>query len=554
MPVDGDQLSVPLPDVIRGWSFANQSNHDGLLSAIPAVLALLLKTISSSIEFRKFGTQLCEALLHRDQIRLFDRGLTANKSKSHLFTPCLRLLTEIVSFDGGRLARTVYTQRDVTFKRLDVFLSMRDQPPKPVRGRLKHSVRHIALIYLLSNFRFQGKNVKAEILSESKLVRALFQGLSEDPPNLISEILNSVMNFIMRDDLLSKRSKSRLLTDWSLAQISRLYEYSDESTDVESESSVQAKAHSFLMSVCTSLDHGVLVQQDGWYPPGLNENTKNSSEPSLAIASSKLGFQDRYTETVPVRNVVLASFLQVLRPYANVHHKRLLLAVFAVAPELIADYFYKKKNFSFDSKLSATWVGYSSFLFSVIRSLPPPALHDSPPPVAIALESILPHPMNQKVLTRCLTQTTELITFLAVRLLIAAFQKMESILRSWAHREGAHWTRAASLLKTRFCQRCPELKHVITAFRTLPEEKGILRESLLRLLAFYYKVTPGAALIEKLDVSVYLTKRLSTDTTESQHKSLLSLELKHLLDIACRSPDMAWWQRPGKFIISYALV
>src|SRR6266516_4149600 len=41
-------------DLISTWSFAAQSSNDSLLSAVPAVLALLLRTISTQIEFREF--------------------------------------------------------------------------------------------------------------------------------------------------------------------------------------------------------------------------------------------------------------------------------------------------------------------------------------------------------------------------------------------------------------------------------------------------------------------------------------------------------------------
>src|SRR6202012_3080065 len=69
----GDKPATCFPDLISTWSFAAQSNTDSILSAVPAVLALFLRTISTQIQFREFGLSLCRTLLEKDQLRLFDR-------------------------------------------------------------------------------------------------------------------------------------------------------------------------------------------------------------------------------------------------------------------------------------------------------------------------------------------------------------------------------------------------------------------------------------------------------------------------------------------------
>jgi len=43
------------------------------------------------------------------------RGLDAPKHKEFVISPCLRLATEVTSFDGGVLAREIYKRREQTF-------------------------------------------------------------------------------------------------------------------------------------------------------------------------------------------------------------------------------------------------------------------------------------------------------------------------------------------------------------------------------------------------------------------------------------------------------
>lgn len=550
VPLEEDEASNSLSDVIQTWSFAAQSNHDGLLSAVPAVLALLLKTISGLIDFRRYGVHLCRALLRKEQIRLFDRGLTANKSKERLISPCLRLLTEIVTFDGGSSARTVHIQRDVTFKRLDIFLGMGSTSTKEAKGdRPRPSVRGNAVRFLLANLRMQDRTVKGEILYQSRLIRALFHGLAEDSSDFIREVLDSVKKSVILDASLARKHKSRLLTDWTLVQIARLYDYDEDDPAKEGQLSISDLAHKFLVFVCTTLDQGVLVEQHGWYPPGFERDKQEAEEDNTALARFRSKAPDRQLEKVPVRNMTLSSFLQGLRPYANIYHRRLMLAIFSAAPELVADYFFKKISFSFDPKLSATWIGYSSFLFAVVQLPSPETSGTVPPPAEIVLESIVPQPMSQKTLTKCLNQKTELITFFATRLLIIAFKKLRNIARVWDKQNNVLWTRAYLLLVTEFEERCPELRHVIAALRNVSKHNGMLREALLRLIVMYYKVTPQLALNEKFDISGLLTDKLSECDTENESdegKGIHPLELDHLLQIARRSPDMAWWHRPGK--------
>jgi len=115
-PPDPKDIEKPfLAQLWQAWSFANQNNNDPLASSVSAVLALLLRTLSSLLDFREHGILLCRTVLLHQHLRLVKRNLDAPKHKERVISPCVRLLTEVVSFDGGVQAREVYKKREQTF-------------------------------------------------------------------------------------------------------------------------------------------------------------------------------------------------------------------------------------------------------------------------------------------------------------------------------------------------------------------------------------------------------------------------------------------------------
>ena len=391
--------------------------------------------------------------------------------------------------------------------------------------------------------------MKTDILTQTKLIRATFRDLKQDNPEVILHLLDSIKKSILLDKALPISAKRLLFTDWTLARIGDLYDYLEDDNLSQDGGGVRESAHSLLLLACTDKENGILLAQHGWYPPGTGlSHTHTTGFSSLALVED--GQDDGYMDRVPVYNTAISKFLQSLRPYASERQKELISASFNAAPELVADYFLKKRSFYFEPKLSATWIGYSAFLFSVIQ-LPSPAveLRESPPPVSVVIESIIPLPLTRKALTRCFTQNDTLITFFATRLLIIAFQKLENSLAALHPQiETINWERARSRLKLEFCKRCPELKPIILAFRSCPKDNTLLKEALTRLLGMYYDQVPQLAFEEKFDCSLALSNALSqTSCTfeKSYEQDMRLLELDNLFKIARRSPEMRWWHKPG---------
>jgi nucleolar pre-ribosomal-associated protein 1 len=558
---EDDKEAVYLSDVMQTWSFASQSNDDSLLSAVPAVLALLLRTISNLFELSEYGLRLGRTLLQKRQQELMSRGLASNKSKEFLISPVLRLLRELTSFDGGLLAKQVFRARDFTFKNLARNLNLR-YTGNGVEDRKKPSVRTNAIRLVLSAIKFLPVESKRELLNQKDIVGALTRDIKDDPPFMVRDILETLKSSVVQDEALPRDAKTRIVNAMSLGRIATLYRYTQPDEEPSTaKKPVDTIAHEFLLLACTSPDLGVLNRQTGFYPRGIDPddtNDANVQQEFIDLGLDSVEWMNRFKEKVPIRNTILSEFIQNLRPWSSTKQSDLLLAIFKSAPELVAEYFYAKKGFTFDPKLTATWIGYSAFLFSALQLPVPKYLghHEHyarlPPPTSIVLESILPQPLNQKVLSRCLNQPDKLITFFAVRILCVAFMKLREILDMYREASAGSlvWTQAAERLTDEFCQRSPSIKDVINAFRSISITDLMQREAITRLLVLYFEVVPRIALDAKFDVSATLAETLTTNDETPEDQAMRAMELENLFQFANFSPGMRWFAKAEGLTIS----
>ena len=553
-----DEAAMYLSDVMQTWSFASQSNDESLLSAIPAVLALLLRILSNILELSEHGLGLGRTLLQKRQLELIARGITANKTKEFVISPALRLLRELATFDGGALAKQVFRARDQVFKNLARNLNLRFTGDA-VEDRKKPSVRSNAVRFVLTCIKFLPAEAKRELLNQRDIVATLTKDIKDDPPFLVRETIECLKVYVLQDEALPRDAKTKLINATSLGRIAMLYRYDQPDEEISAKvKSVDTMAHEFLVLACTSHDVGVLNRQTGFYPRGIDPNDTHdldAEQASIDLGMDSIEWIDRFTEKVPVRNTILSDFIQNLRPWSSTKQSELLLAILKSAPELIADYFFGKKSFLFDPKLTATWIGYSAFLFSALQlSVPTYFGHQGkyarlPPPTSIVLESLLPQPLGQKVLTRCLNQPHSLITFFAVRLLCVSLGKLKDVLemyREASSRDASVWSQAADALTDEYCQRCPSIKDVISAFRNVSSTELLQREAIMKLLVLYYEVIPRVALAAKFDVAATLVQSLKEvkDLSQTpQDHAMRVMELENLIQFANFSPGMRWFSK-----------
>jgi nucleolar pre-ribosomal-associated protein 1 len=555
-----------LPDFMQAWSFANQTNNDYLATSVASILALLLKTISTLIESREYGILLVKTLLNHAQLKLISRSVSAPKHKEHVISPSLRILTEMVSFDAGLMAKQVYAKRDFTFETKIVARNL-----CLIKSGSGPSVRSNAVRYLLANFKYQGEGAKIDILKNGHITKALFDHLKDDSADALQEIFKVLETAILRDETIPRATKTQTISERSLAGVLaalRTFAATESPTGDDS-TLIRGKnaTISFLKLVSTTPSLG-LLRPSGWYPPGSERHTRDQNDDietdlALDLGLDSVDWYNKFQGQVTVRNTILSGFSQTLKPYASEEERDILLSIFAAAPEIVADYYFARgEKFSFEPKLTNTWIGYASFLFSSVQVSFPKyfGAHDHypscPPPVSIAIENILPLPLTQRILTKSLNQSSDLITLFAIRILVVAFQKLQKVLQASnvAAAEGNPlWKEGSIRLIAEFCSRCPPVKDVIAAFRKVSDDNILQKEAISRLLRMYYQATPQAALEEKFDVSQALTvamSRVETVTSDSENYAFRLLELQHLLVIAQCSAGMRWWHKQGSLKFS----
>ena len=416
------------------------------------------------------------------------------------------------------------------------------------------AIRTFTIRYILAHLKYLHEGGKIDVLKNRPLCTSLFHFLREDPADVINELLSTTEQYVLKDNELPRFAKSALLVHQNLERVTEI------ATRSQDDHGAAERAFAWLKAVCTTPSYGVL-RTSGWYPLGTSKlEHDHKINGSIDLGLDSIEFYDR-DDRPSVRNANLLGWIHTLRPHASIQERELILTCFTSAPEWVAAYF-AERGMNLDPKLSNTWMGYAAFLFEVIRLPIPPYLGNPeswaevPPQTNIVIENILPRPLTQKVLTRCLHLNTELITFFAVRILVLAFQKLSQIqaeFKKAASSSGgreALWKEASERLLEQFIERCPMIKDVIITFHQTPDDDdhALQREAVTRLLRLFYDVLPLQAMEEQFDISSALAAglvRVETEQDSNEVRELRKLELEHLLQIARQNPAMRWFNKLG---------
>ncbi|KAK5282379.1 hypothetical protein LTR40_003409, partial [Exophiala xenobiotica] len=502
------------------------SNDDSVLTAVPAALTQFFRAVSGNLEFREFGLSLCHSLLKRDQLRLFDRGLSSPRTKDHLITCCLQLLTEVVSFDAGALASNVFGRRDLLYRRLDGILSQAQHRGDEQRATTAHAA---ALEFLVANLKYLDTASKSELISQGKTLHVAIRSLPNQRPNVIIETLLSLEKRVLGDTNLSKQLKIRCFNSGNLSALAKVYDVAEEGSEHDEDNSshqaVRDALHHLLLQVCANTK-GVLLPQTGWYPAGFSPEVLQVDDEMIDLGLDSPYYSDDYHDKVPVKNNTIATFIQTLHPEKDVLQANLITSIFAAAPELVADYFTKKRKFLVSPSDDPIWRGQFAFLFSVVQ-IPVPAScgwhegspPDMPPPLSVVIESILPRPLDRATITKCLHMKEDIMTISAARLLTVALEKLDSVLKMFelAQTKSRLWAQACTRLIKLFLERIPQLQDTITALQSLAKDQERVRTARLG----------GSDALE-----------------EDEEKEAFEEQLPHLLEIAEISPTTKWFHRP----------
>ena len=551
--------------IVQPWHLALRVNNDYLLSSIASTTVLLLRAFDRIPQFHDHGIRLCRTLLRKPEAKLLSTCLALPKNKAHLISLTTQILTELVSFDAGAVAWTVFAERDylLDYRILTRNLRIREiQAVKFFSDEVSKSVRTNACLYLLANLRYQSTSAKIHILKLRSLFQALFDGIESNPIDLVRDILYVTKTCIVLDGSLPKYSKSAIwtvMTFKSVINILRTHVTEPEALKKHEEN--QDLALGLILSACKMPEAGLLVPNTSWHSSEGSVFGKIIDEEAdpLQLIEVELYSLDRAidpTRKIAIKNRMLGEFIMHLRPYANVKECHILLETFIAAPELIAYYFYRNSTLSHEPKLSNTWLGYSSFIHSVTK-LPICQLAEGwpPPPIFLVIESILPLPFTQRNFRRCFNHSSPLIRFFAIQYLVSALRKLQQVRNKFMSfkdsKFGSVWKKAASQLLIAISQRCPGMRDVITAFKSTPPSLVIQSEAASALVELYFEVIPQAALREHFDISMDLCNALQHDDVDLEpiEGQLRFAKLYRLANVARYSTNVNWFSRPGEFNI-----
>jgi nucleolar pre-ribosomal-associated protein 1 len=538
----GETESTAFADVVQIWSYANQNNTMSALSMVPTTMTILVRLCSYHEEFKAYGITLIRTLLKPTTLKIIYRGLTGNKD--HIVSPCLRLLTEMNRFNFGAMCGVVHSAFDFTVKDLPRNLEVKGLTKPVVEDPARPSVRTVYLRFFLSFLQNGEPSVRNGVLGLRSWITPIFKHLKTDSAEIIRDFLECMTTRVLDEKEIPRATKTNFFNEWTLSHVLGLYTR-EETVKVskagkEEEKPLADIAHEFLLNACTKRGAGICFPDHGWYPPGHSDG------------------EEKKKNAPKVHNRILSSLLTSIRPYADTMQLDLALGICKTCPELVADHFLSNPAFSFEPKLTSTWIGYSTFLGSIITLPIPenfgaPTASALPPPTNVIVENILPKPLNKTVLTKCLTHENGLIKFLTTRLLVTAFQKLRSVLDALdagaaaVHDPTESWKKCRFDVVEEFCRRIPDASVVSSIGSGKSDAQGLLQiEVKTRLLADYYTTIPEMASSGRFDVNVALGKFLQNE--DDDQKGMRLLEMGHLLKIANEVPDVKWWNKTGKCI------
>lgn len=543
---DDNAEAVYLNSIMLMWQAASSSNYENVMSAAAVALDLLIRVLSSMINMKDYGLGICRTLLQRDRLLLIARNLSVEKGKEFVISPTLRLVREIVEFDGGNFADDVFRSRSYTLKALERNMRLK-YLGEGLESEKRASGRTNAMYLFLSILKYINTDGRQELLSLKDVVTGLFQNIKDDPPKLVHELLHGLKAHVLEDKKLKSQAKLKVFNAYTLPRLLLLYNYSHDA-DKEPDRRVSSIVHKLLIQLCSSTDGGILRPNAGFYPPGVDPDNKES-----------VSWQHSFEDEIPVRHGVLLDLSKNLKPWSRLKHNELMLAILQSAPELVAPY-CRSLEFSFDPKLTSTWIGYAAFLFNIVE-LPIPRFFGHPrarcaklpPPTCIVIDNILPAPLTKEALTKCLAQQSPLLSFFAVRLLIVAFQKLERICILYRITGWQEWEEEILRLRLRFATRVPTIRDVLKAYISTSEQNLLHREAGSRLLYLYLRLVTETIQTTSLDISrplLDVIQRLEAGLESLEDEALLRMELDNLISLTSISLGIKWFSKAGGLNIS----
>lgn len=548
-------------DLLSTWSFAIDNNAEAIISAVPAALAQFLRTISGLLELRVFGLALVDTLLQRDQSKFFAKCLASPRSKPHLASPCLRLLTEMVSFDAGARFSQFWARRDLVMSKFDALLEQQNASTA-LDERRKPSVRRMGLRLLLAMLKYFDADAKADLLAQSRAVHACLRGLLLDGDDIILDILRSLNRSVILDKEIPRSAIIKFFNSTHLECLAALYRFEVEDDQLEVKDVVRDAAHQTLLLLCTT-EHGVVLPGNGWYSQSSTSlRFQPHDDDHIDLGLDSPFYDNDPTEQPSVANTVLSLFLQRLRPHEDSLQSQLLLTTLQFAPELVAEYFSRRKHFPAAASEDVSWRSAFALLFSVIEFPVPTAfgwrdgMPEIPPQPTAVVENILPRHLDRTYLTKLLSSGDDVLKISGARILTVSLKKLDKVLSAFSrfsHKNNYLWDQAGSKTSDLVESRIPVAREVLLAYQHTSHTAFASYAALLECIATYYEVLPDVAATSMFDIAPVMSELCATieqDGFDSERTASTIEQLLHAVKIAELSSSTKWLHKANNDVLS----
>ncbi|KAK5952035.1 hypothetical protein OHC33_006922 [Knufia fluminis] len=543
-------------DLLSTWSFAVDNNAEAIISAVPAALAQLLKTMSETLEFQPFGLALIDSLLKRDQSKLFEKCLSAPRSKPHLASPCLRLLTEMVSFGIGARANEFWIRRDLVMYKFEAVLEQHNTN-KSLEERRKPTVRRMALRLLLAMLKYLGTDAKADMLVQGRALNACLHGLPLDGDDIVVDLLRTIKSSLVDEEEVPRACIVSFFKAGRLDLLASLYRFEVEDDISEARDAVREALQSLMEQVCTT-SKGVLLPSRGWYTSSTAVTPFQGAEDDYIDLGlgSLYHYEDQKTQ---VQNMELALFIPKLR-HDDPLQSALLLQILQAVPELVAEYFSKSQTQKLPTPNSedVAWRAHFAFLFSIVEHKIPSSFEPSsgPPQPRVVVESIVPKPVDRNYLNKLLSSKDGILIVSGARLLTIILKKLSDVLNAFTQFQEGNaksyvWQQGIDELSELVEGRIPTSRDLSLALQHASKAEASYG-ALLECLQQYYTSLPHVAETNTFDIGPIMAEVCSSleEHDSTNDSSTLLDQLSYCVQIAGIASSTKWLHKTNNEAVS----
>ncbi|SCU78465.1 LAMI_0A04720g1_1 [Lachancea mirantina] len=480
---------------LQVWSYyAQVSNHQKFTSCTNR-LARALHVMGMDQRCFDSGSHVITSIL-KDYVKVLYRGL--NNLRPPTTNPTLRLMCEIVSFNGGRHIDEFMSHFDLSLPSLVKILM-------PTRAELSNtdaasrrpeqSMRHNFVKFWLAIVKSAPAVLRKALLTENpKIMSVWYKHMGKmDSVELVLSSIEVLHACVLSEPAFRKQTKCKILNESLLARLQPFYQASD--------SKLVSAVDKFFRDFATNSQVNCVFPDDKvWFAEPVFSSNAQSSNLGAVVAVNGKKFS--------IYNKLLYTLLTFFKPWEDDAQLKLVLEILDFVPELVAPYCNHLATIgNHNPSMTSYWFGMSLLLGRIINLPIPPKVEivqtEQMPSIDILIMSIIPTTLTRASFIKIFQSDTFLIRQIGCQLLVFAFKKLQSILTLF---DGKGWAGGKTTLLNLFRARIPDPQTIFVALNDSYEKQPsneILALSLTEVLKHHSMVFPTTFAINLSDCNIY---------------------------------------------------